>query len=124
MDAIVNAAAYSEGRRVANVDLNKVDDVLNHPAKFVWVGLHDPQEELLREVQQQFHLHDLAIEDAHNAHQRPKLESYGNTLFIVLRTAQINPKDHHIDFGETHFFLHQNFLVSVRHGSSLAYTEV
>ena len=124
MDAIVNAAAYSEGRRVAKVELNKVNEVLKQPDKFVWVGLHEPGEELLRQVQKEFNLHDLAIEDAHSAHQRPKLESYGDTLFIVLRTAQMNPKDYHIDFGETHFFLHRNFLVTVRHGSSLAYTEV
>ena len=101
MEAIVNAAAYSQGRRVANVGLDKVNDVLSDPDKFVWVGLHEPDEELLRQVQKEFHLHDLAIEDAHSAHQRPKLESYGDTLFIVLRTAQINPKDHHIDFGDT-----------------------
>jgi len=124
MDAIVNAAAYSEGRRVANVELNKISDVLKQPDRFVWVGLHEPGEVLLRQVQREFHLHDLAIEDAHSAHQRPKLESYGDTLFIVLRTAQMNLKEHHIDFGETHFFLHSNFLVTVRHGSSLAYTEV
>ena len=124
MDAIVNAAAYSEGRRVANVELNKISDVLEQPDRFVWVGLHEPGEDLLRQVQREFHLHDLAIEDAHSAHQRPKLESYGDTLFIVLRTAQMNLKEHHIDFGETHFFLHSNFLVTVRHGSSLAYTEV
>jgi magnesium transporter len=124
MDAIVNAAAYSQGRRVANVELSRVNEVLKDKDKFVWVGMHEPDEELLHQVQREFHLHDLAIEDAHSAHQRPKLESYGDTLFIVLRTAQINPANHHIDFGETHFFLHHNFLVTVRHGSSLAYTEV
>lgn len=68
-------------------------------------------------------LHDLAIEDAHNAHQRPKLETYGATIFIVLRTAQRN-KDGHIDFGETHFFLGHNFVINVRHGSSISYKEV
>ncbi|MEJ7680366.1 MAG: CorA family divalent cation transporter [Segetibacter sp.] len=104
MQPIVNSAAYSEGRRVANVDIEDISDVLQQEDKFVWIGLHEPDEELLRKVQQEFNLHDLAIEDAHNAHQRPKLESYGDTLFIVLRTAQMNSKQH-IDFGETHFFL-------------------
>jgi magnesium transporter len=124
MDSIVNSAAYSQGRRVANVHINDISKVLQQPDKFVWIGLHEPDEELLSKIQHQFHLHDLAIEDAHSAHQRPKLESYGDTLFIVLRTAQMNPKDHHIDFGETHFFLHNNFIITIRHGSSLAYTDV
>lgn len=124
MNPIVNSVAYSEGRRVSNVDINEVSTVLQQPDKFVWIGLHEPDEELLHTVQEQFKLHDLAIEDAHNAHQRPKLESYGDNLFIVLRTAQMNPKEHRIDFGETHFFLGHNFMVTVRHGSSLAYTEV
>ena len=124
MDAIVNCAAYCEGRRVANVDLDEISNVLHQTDKFVWIGLHEPDEALLQKVQKQFCLHDLAVEDAHNAHQRPKLESYGDTLFIVLRTAQMNYKEHHIDFGETHFFLGKNFIVTVRHGSSLAYTDV
>jgi len=124
MDAIVNCAAYCEGRRVANVDLDEISNMLHQTDKFVWIGLHEPDEALLHKVQKQFRLHDLAVEDAHNAHQRPKLESYGDTLFIVLRTAQMNYKEHHIDFGETHFFLGKNFIVTVRHGSSLAYTDV
>jgi magnesium transporter len=124
MDAIVNSAAYSKGRRVANVHIDDISNVLEQTDKFVWIGLHEPDEELLSKIQQQFHLHELAIEDAHSAHQRPKLESYGDTLFIVLRTAQMNPKEHHIEFGETHFFLHNNFIITIRHGSSLAYTEV
>src|SRR5205085_7926203 len=66
---------------------------------------------------------DLAIEDAHLAHQRPKIELYGDTVFVVLRTAQMN-REQHIDFGETHFFVGKNFIVSVRHGSSVPYTEV
>ncbi|MBL7858578.1 MAG: magnesium/cobalt transporter CorA [Cyclobacteriaceae bacterium] len=123
MDAIVNCAAYCEGRRVSSVEIDEISEVLKQPDKFVWVGLHEPDEELLRKVQHEFGLHDLAIEDAHRAHQRPKLEAYGDTLFVVLRTAQVN--DHqHIEFGETHFFLGSNFIVTVRHGSSLAYTDV
>lgn len=123
MDGIVNCVAYSEGRRVASIEISKISDILQHKDKFVWVGLHEPDEELLKQVQEEFDLHDLAVEDAHNAHQRPKLESYGNTIFLVLRTAQIN-KEHHIDFGETHFFLGNNFIVNIRHGSSLSYKDV
>jgi magnesium transporter len=124
MIGVVNCAAYSDGRRVANVEINDINQVLKQPDRFVWIGLHEPDEEMLGQIQREFGLHDLAIEDAHCAHQRPKLESYGDSLFIVLRTAQMNDEEHRIDFGETHFFIGANFMVSVRHGSSLAYTEV
>ena len=124
MEGIVNCVAYSEGRRVANIGISEISEMLRHNDKFVWVGLHEPGEELLKQVQEEFELHDLAIEDAHNAHQRPKLESYGETIFLVLRTAQMNLKDHRIDFGETHFFLGANFIVNIRHGSSLSYKDV
>ena len=123
MEAVINCAAYSNGRRVSNIQINEVGQVLKQTDKFVWIGLHEPSEELLQQVQQEFGLHDLAIEDAHRAHQRPKLETYGETIFIVLRTAQMNNQKH-IDFGETHFFVGENFIISIRHGSSLAYTEV
>jgi len=123
MNEVINCAAYSGGRRVANVELKDINTVLQQQDHFVWIGLHEPSGALLSQVQQQFCLHDLAVEDAHNAHQRPKIEAYGDTIFIVLRTAQMNAANH-IDFGETHFFVGANFLLTVRHGSSLAYTEV
>ncbi len=121
-NAVVNCAAYSEGRRVANVEIDDISEVLKQPGKFVWIGLHEPNEELLAKIQKEFGLHDLAIEDTHRAHQRPKLEAYGDTLFIVLRTVQMNEKE--IELGETHFFVGPKFIITVRHGSSLAYTEV
>ena len=123
MKEIVNCAAYTNGKRIADVELTKVHEVLKDNNQFVWIGLHEPSEKVLQTVQEEFNLHDLAIEDAHLAHQRPKIELYGDSVFIVLRTAQMNP-EHHIEFGETHFFVGKNFIVSVRHGSSIAYTEV
>ena len=103
MKEVVNCAAYSEGRRVATIELNDIHTVLEQANQFVWIGLHEPSEEVLSQVQEEFCLHDLAIEDAHAAHQRPKIEMYGDSLFVVLRTAQMN-QQHHIEFGETHFF--------------------
>lgn len=123
MKEIVNCAAYSAGLRTADVELNDVHEVLKATEQFVWIGLHEPSEEILSRVQDEFGLHDLAIEDAHMAHQRPKIELYGDSLFVVLRTAQMNA-ERHIEFGETHFFVGPNFIVVVRHGSSVAYTEV
>ncbi len=68
MKEIINCAAYSGGRRLADVELDKVHEILKETDKFVWIGLHEPSEELLGRVQDEFHLHDLAIEDAHHAH--------------------------------------------------------
>ncbi len=121
-NAIVNCVAYCEGIRVASLDIDNVSEILRQPDKFVWIGLHEPGSELLAKIQKQFGLHDLAIEDTHRAHQRPKIEAYGDTLFIVLRTVQMHEKQ--IDLGETHFFVGRNFIITVRHGSSLAYTDV
>lgn len=122
MGSLINCAAYADGRKVANVDLEGISDVLEQADKFVWIGLHEPEEEMLVKIQEKFGLHDLAIEDAHRAHQRAKIETYGETLFIVLRTAQL--KEEQIDFGETHFFVGRNFIVTVRHGSSISYTDI
>jgi magnesium transporter len=124
MEGIVNCIAYCDGRRVANIDIRHIRETLGQKDTFVWVGLHEPDEDLLKAMQDEFGLHDLAIEDAHRAHQRPKLELYDDTLFVVLRTAQINAQDNHIDFGETHFFVGHNFIFTVRHGSSLSYKDV
>jgi magnesium transporter len=74
---IVNCAAYADGCRVADIDLEAISDYVDKPGHFVWVGLHEPDEDVLRKLQEELHLHDLAIEDALSAHQRPKLEEYG-----------------------------------------------
>lgn len=123
MKEIINCAAYSNGQRIGNVALAEVHNVLQEENRFVWIGLHEPSEEVLVRVQSEFGLHDLAVEDARKAHQRPKIELYGDSLFVVLRTAQMG-KGHHIEFGETHFFVGPNFIVTIRHGSSIPYTEV
>jgi magnesium transporter len=123
MKEIINCAAYSKGRRITDVELHDVHEVLKTDDQFVWIGLHEPSEEVLSKVQSEFGLHDLAIEDAHNAHQRPKVELYGDSIFVVMRTAHIN-KERHTEFGETHFFVGPNFIVTVRHGSGVPYSEV
>jgi magnesium transporter len=124
MNEIINCAAYLDGRRVANVAIDDISKTLQNTSQFIWIGLHEPDDKTLQAIKQQFNLHELAIEDAHNAHQRPKIEMYGDTLFAVLRTAQINKASKHIDFGETHFFVGANFLVTIRHGSTISYADV
>ena len=117
---VVNCIAYrNDGTRIGDIGLDKISDVLKEPDTFVWVGLHEPDEPLLLKLQEEFGLHDLAIEDAHTAHQRTKIETYGDSLFIVVQTAQL--VDGHLAFGETHIFLGPRYLVSVRHGASLSY---
>ena len=122
MGMVVNCAAYQGGCRVADVDLNQAHSVDAGQGGFVWIGLHEPDQELLRTVQKRFCLHDLAVEDAFSAHQRPKLEIYGDSLFLVLRTAELHGQT--IQFGETHVFAGRGYVVTVRHGSTTGYTEV
>ena len=121
MSEVINCVSYEAGRRHAEVALAEAC-CPEKEGSFIWVGLHEPDKDLLRTVQQRFNLHDLAIEDALLAHQRPKLEIYGDSVFIALRTAQLVEKK--INFGETHIFAGRGFVVTVRHGSTTAYREV
>jgi magnesium transporter len=124
---VVNCATYGGGARIADLRVDEVSEFLDQheDGQFVWIGLYEPDETLLRKVQVEFGLHDLAIEDALRAHQRPKLEEYGNAIFIVLRTAQpAPPGSGRIAFGETHIFMGRHYIVTVRHGASLSYAEV
>jgi len=117
---VVNCIAYKkDGSRIGDITLDEISDVLAQPDTFVWVGLHEPDEVLLLKLQEEFGLHDLAIEDAHTAHQRTKIETYGDSLFLVVQTAQ--QIDGNLAFGETHIFIGPRYLVSVRHGASLSY---
>jgi magnesium transporter len=118
---VVNCVAYrSDGTRLRDIHVNDISEVLKESDTFVWVGLHEPDESLLLTLQEEFDLHDLAIEDAQQAHQRTKVEAYGDSLFIVVQTAQLTSG--HIAFGETHIFLGKRYLITIRHGASLSYT--
>jgi magnesium transporter len=114
---VIDCAAYCGGVRVADVGIEQIRGALERDDQFVWLGLYEPEEDTLRSVQRQFGLHDLAIEDAYNAHQRPKLELYEDSVFVVLRTVHLAPAPRHLEFGETHIFLGRNYVVTVRHGS-------
>jgi magnesium transporter len=120
--SIVHSVAYRNGQRLGDVAIDDVSDVIKQPGTFVWLGLHEPDDALLLKIQEEFGLHELAIEDAHHAHQRPKIEVYSNSIFIVLKTAQLEQEQ--VVYGETHLFVGPNFLVSVRHGASSSYAQV
>lgn len=116
--SVINSAAYCNGVRVAIVPIPDLGDAWRHSDRFFWVGLYEPSEQLLAHIQQAFGLHELAIEDAHRAHQRPKLEVYDDSLFVVLRTARLCEEgERRIEFGETHVFVGPRYVVTVRHGS-------
>src|SRR2546423_10297754 len=124
MSAVINCAGYSNGHRIGKIQINDIGKLLRQKDVFVRIGLHEPDPDLLTQAEQEFGLHDLAIEDADRAHQQPKIEAYGDTLFIVLRTAQMLNGKCPILFGETHFFIGTNFMLTVRYGSTLSYGEV
>lgn len=102
--------------------IDDISEIIQQPDIFLWIGLHDPDDALLNKMQEEFGLHELAMEDARAAHQRPKLEAYGESLFIVAKTATLI--DRKIVFGETHLFAGKNFLISLRHGPSTSYSPV
>ncbi|MGE0393607.1 MAG: magnesium/cobalt transporter CorA [Vicinamibacterales bacterium] len=112
---VIDCAAYADGRRIADLTVDQLHGTLATPGQFVWLGLYEPDLALLRRLQAQLGFHELAVEDAVNAHQRPKLELYGELLFVVLRTAQREKGS--LEFAETHLFVGPNYVVTVRHGS-------
>lgn len=116
---IVHCTHYLPDGRRESIDFERVSDVLGAHDGFIWMGLIEPDAPLLEKLQEEFDLHELAIEDAHKAHQRPKVEQFGNTLFIAVHTAQMTGDA--VQFGETHLFLGERFLITVRHGPSLSY---
>ncbi|MBO1908439.1 magnesium and cobalt transport protein CorA [Microvirga sp. 3-52] len=119
---VVASAVYAGGRRILEIPIEKAGEWSRKPGHVVWIGLHEPGLDLLRRAQAELGLHELAIEDALKAHQRPKIEQYGDALFVVARTAQM--VDGRIAFGETHLFVGRGYVVSVRHGASTTYTPV
>ena len=113
---LVNCVAYLEGQRLAEVPVDEVSHYLARPGCFVWVALRDPDQAELARMQQQFGLHDLAIEDALHGHQRPKIEEYGETVFVVLQTLELSPTDE-LATGEVNVFVGPKFVLSVRNRS-------
>jgi magnesium transporter len=122
MPMIVNGVAYQHGVRLGEITIDEISEVIKRPETFVWLGLHEPDDALLLKIQEEFSLHELSIEDARHAHQRPKIETYGDSIFIVVKTAQLEQGQ--VVYGETHLFGGSNFLVSVRHGASSSYAQV
>jgi magnesium transporter len=114
---IVDCAVYERGVRVAaKPDITGVRSHGHGDDAFVWVGLVEPTVEEFERVRAEFDLHELAVEDALKAHQRPKLENYGDSLFVVLKTATYEDPEELVEAGEVMIFVGKDFVVSVRHG--------
>ncbi|MDT9682792.1 magnesium and cobalt transport protein CorA [Streptomyces sp. TRM76323] len=116
--SVVAASLYRDGRKVSSpASLSDTFRRLREePDGMAWIGLHRPSAEELLSLAAEFDLHELAVEDALEAHQRPKLERYGDTLFVVLRAARYMDAQEEVDFGELHVFVGPDFLITVRHG--------
>jgi magnesium transporter len=109
---LVNCVAYQNGKKLADIAQGEIHDYLARPGCFVWVALRDSTDEDLLEMQRQFGLHELAVEDARHGHQRPKLEEYGDELFAVLHVLELAGDEIHV--GEVNIFTGPNFVLSVR----------
>jgi len=117
---IVDNALYEHGARIASPPtLAETFAALDtHPQAMAWIGLYRPERPALDALAAEFGLHELAVEDAVVAHQRPKIERYGETLFMVLRAAQYDDDEERVEFGELHVFAGRNFVITVRHAET------
>jgi magnesium transporter len=122
---IIDCAVYQDGkRRPGEVALHEAYEAGSADNAFVWIGLYEPDEAEFDSVRREFNLHELAVEDAINAHERPKLEVYDDTLFVVLKTARYVDTDDTVEFGEIMLFIGPQFVVAVRHKPASALGDV
>jgi magnesium transporter len=122
---IVDNAIYVEGRRTEEPgSLQETYEAVRERRGVAWIGLYRPTEGEFASVAGEFGLHPLAVEDAIRAHQRPKIERYGETLFVVLRPARYIDESETVEFGEIHVFVGEDFVVTVRHGETPVLGEV
>ncbi|MCW5665316.1 MAG: magnesium and cobalt transport protein CorA [Piscinibacter sp.] len=119
---LINCVAYEDGRKLADIAVDDIDEWLRRPGCFVWVALRDASDAELRDMQREFELHELAVEDALKGHQRPKIEEYGATLFVVLQLLEMEQGD--LQVGEVAIFVGPNFVLSVRNRSQQGFLGV
>lgn len=119
---LISCAAYSQGKKLADISVAEIPDWVHRAGCFVWVALHDPKDDVLDQLQAAFELHPLAVEDAKNGHQRPKVEEYGNALFAVLHLLEPTVGGYAV--GELAIFAGENYVLSVRRGASKGFQEV
>jgi magnesium transporter len=120
---LINCVAYEDGKKLADIPVESISEHLARPGCFVWVALRDATEDELLSMQSEFGLHELAIEDARHGHQRPKIEEYGDTVFCVIHTVELDATDA-LCIGEVNVFAGPNFVLSIRNRSQFALLSV
>ncbi|MBI4294286.1 MAG: magnesium and cobalt transport protein CorA, partial [Betaproteobacteria bacterium] len=119
---LINCVAYESGRKLADIAVSEIRSYVSRPECFVWVALYDPPPEELAAMKDEFGLHELAVEDAHHGHQRPKIEEYGDSLFVVLHTVEIESEE--LKVGEVAIFVGPNFVLTVRSHTEQGFVNV
>jgi magnesium transporter len=119
---LVNCVAYERGTKLAEIPLSEIHNYTERPQCFVWVAVKDPEVPELVMLQEEFGLHELAVEDARHGHQRPKVEEYGNSLFVVLQMVESTGGE--LRVGEVDIFVGPRYIVSVRREAAMGFAEV
>jgi magnesium transporter len=119
---LINCAAYQRGRKLADIAFSEIRRYRSQPDCFVWVALKDPELEELKVLQEEFDLHELAVEDAQHGHQRPKMDEYGASLFVVLQIVE--PVERELHAGEVAIFVGPNYVATVRRDSEQGFSDV
>ena len=112
---LINCVAYQDGKRLGEITVEQISEYVKRPECFVWVALKDPDAQELVQMQEEFGLHELAVEDATRGHQRPKIEEYGEGVFAVLQVPELRGGNE-VHVGELDLFVGRNYVLSVRHG--------
>ena len=119
---LVNCVAYTEGHKLADIPVEDISEYVKRPNCFVWVALKEPEPAELELMQEEFGLHELAVEDARQGHQRPKIEEYGDSLFAVLQTIEL--RDDELVIGEVDIFVGPNYILSTRRKMEKGFADV
>ncbi len=119
---LINCVAYQNGRKLADIARSAISEYVKRPDCFVWVALYEPDPGELEAMQEEFGLHELAVDDAQTGHQRPKIEEYDNSLFVVLHTVELEGKE--LRVGEVDIFAGSNYVLSVRNRTRRGFADV
>ncbi len=120
--SVISARLYRDGRLLSDVDALNAMPKLEQKGDFLWIGLHEPDDGMLNSISRNFGLHELAVEDALDPRHLPKMESYGDHLFVVARTVHLEAE--RIAYGNTAIFVGRQFIITVRHGSDRGHAPV
>ena len=122
---LINCVVYHQGAKLADIPVNQISEYIARPGSFVWVALQDATTAELAEMQAQFGLHELAVEDAQHGHQRPKIEEYGASIFAVMHLVEVDPAEpKNLHVGEVDVFVGKNYVLSVRNRSKVGFLGV